>query len=121
MINNLQKHDYIHYVLLVLFILIYVAFDIYNFFLPIYFQLERAYDQIILPLENFRKEHIGGVKVDIFFSLYHNFSLFLFLTLTKEGYTHILFHSYTFSSLYRTGRKSLKNRPLSFVKVKNVI
>nr|XP_012146678.1 PREDICTED: rho GTPase-activating protein 26 isoform X4 [Megachile rotundata] len=24
--------------------------------------LERAYDQIILPLENFRKEHIGGVK-----------------------------------------------------------
>ncbi|XP_046747787.1 rho GTPase-activating protein Graf [Diprion similis] len=24
--------------------------------------LERAYDQIILPLENFRKDHIGGVK-----------------------------------------------------------
>ncbi|KAK0091990.1 hypothetical protein PV326_002407 [Microctonus aethiopoides] len=24
--------------------------------------LERAYDQIILPLDNFRKEHIGGVK-----------------------------------------------------------
>nr|CAD7394384.1 unnamed protein product [Timema cristinae] len=24
--------------------------------------LDRAYDQIILPLENFRKEHIGGVK-----------------------------------------------------------
>ncbi|KAK2586500.1 hypothetical protein KPH14_011398 [Odynerus spinipes] len=24
--------------------------------------LERAYEQIILPLENFRKEHIGGVK-----------------------------------------------------------
>ncbi|XP_044735561.1 rho GTPase-activating protein 26 isoform X3 [Chrysoperla carnea] len=24
--------------------------------------MERAYDQIILPLENFRKEHIGGVK-----------------------------------------------------------
>uniref|UniRef100_A0A8D9E2L9 Rho GTPase-activating protein 26 n=1 Tax=Cacopsylla melanoneura TaxID=428564 RepID=A0A8D9E2L9_9HEMI len=25
--------------------------------------LDRAYDQIILPLENFRKDHIGGVKV----------------------------------------------------------
>ncbi|KAL1459298.1 hypothetical protein WDU94_011296, partial [Cyamophila willieti] len=24
--------------------------------------LDRAYDQIILPLENFRKDHIGGVK-----------------------------------------------------------
>lgn len=27
------------------------------------FQLARAYDQFIIPLENFRKEHIGGVKV----------------------------------------------------------
>lgn len=26
-------------------------------------QLERAYEQVIFPLENFRKEHIGGVKV----------------------------------------------------------
>jgi hypothetical protein len=26
-------------------------------------QLDRAYDQIVVPLEHFRKEHIGGVKV----------------------------------------------------------
>jgi hypothetical protein len=28
-------------------------------------QLDRAYDQIIVPLEHFRKEHIGGVKVSL--------------------------------------------------------
>lgn len=33
-----------------------------NLFLS--FQLARAYDQFIIPLENFRKEHIGGVKVN---------------------------------------------------------
>jgi len=28
-------------------------------------QLDRAYDQIVVPLEHFRKEHIGGVKVSL--------------------------------------------------------
>jgi hypothetical protein len=28
-------------------------------------QLARAFDQIVLPLENFRKEQIGGVKVSL--------------------------------------------------------
>lgn len=33
------------------------------FFFFLYPQLERAKDQFIGPLENFRKEHIGGAKV----------------------------------------------------------
>ncbi|XP_026678334.1 RNA cytidine acetyltransferase [Diaphorina citri] len=31
---------------------------------PDYQGLDRAYEQIIYPLENFRKDHIGGVKLD---------------------------------------------------------
>lgn len=33
--------------------------------LNVLLQLDRAYDQVIFPLENFRKEHIGGVKVSV--------------------------------------------------------
>lgn len=85
-----KQHDYIHYVLLVSFILIYVAFDIYNLFLAIlFFQLERAYDQIILPLENFRKEHIGGVKVDIF-CFYLSYFLIISISDTWKRRMHAL-------------------------------
>lgn len=37
------------------------------------FQLKTAYDQVVVPLEQFRKKHIGGVKVS-----------FLFILLIKE-------------------------------------
>lgn len=35
-------------------------------------QLGRAHEQIIQPLERFRKDHIGAVKVTIAASRYHN-------------------------------------------------
>jgi len=34
-----------------------------------FLQLARAYDQFIIPLENFRKEHIGGVKVKLLLNI----------------------------------------------------
>lgn len=46
-------HSHVYFILMFVFVILIMCV----------LQLERAYDQIILPLDNFRKEHIGGVKV----------------------------------------------------------